>query len=125
MASACVPLILGSASSARLATLQQAGVSPYVLVSDVDEVSVLTLALSRYGELAPQDVALVLARAKCEAVSSVLTSQSCRALLIAQRAHVPDPHDHDVDLLTRRLASRSAPAMARARNGNRRCVPSR
>lgn len=77
MASACVPLILGSASSARLATLQQAGVSPYVLVSDVDEVSVLTLALSRYGELAPQDVALVLARAKCEAVSSLLTSQSC------------------------------------------------
>jgi septum formation protein len=77
MASACVPLILASASPARLASLQQAGVSPYVLVSDVDEDSVLTLALSRYGELAAQDVALVLARAKCEAVSSLLTSQSC------------------------------------------------
>jgi septum formation protein len=72
-----VPLILASASPARLATLQQAGVSPYVLVSDVDEDSVVTLALSRYGELAAQDVALVLARAKCEAVSSVLTSQNC------------------------------------------------
>ena len=77
MASACVPLILASASPARLTSLQQAGVSPYVLVSEVDEDSVLTLALSRYGELAAQDVALVLARAKCEAVSSLLTSQSC------------------------------------------------
>ena len=77
MASARVPLILGSASPARLATLQRAGVSPYVLVSDIDEDSVVTLAVSRYGELAPQDVALVLARAKCEAVTSLLTSQTC------------------------------------------------
>jgi septum formation protein len=77
MASACVPLILGSASAARLATLQRAGVSPYVLVSDVDEDSVVALAASRFGELAPQDVALVLARAKCEAVTSLLTSQAC------------------------------------------------
>ncbi len=77
MASARVPLILGSASPARLATLQRAGVSPYVLVSDVDEDSVVTLAVSRYGELAPEDVALVLARAKCEAVTSLLTSQTC------------------------------------------------
>ena len=77
MASARVPLILGSASPARLATLQRAGVSPYVLVSDVDEDSVVTLAVSRYGELAPEDVALVLARAKCEAVASLLTSQTC------------------------------------------------
>jgi septum formation protein len=52
-------------------------VSPYVLVSDVDEDSVVTLAVSRYGELAPEDVALVLARAKCEAVTSLLTSQTC------------------------------------------------
>jgi len=77
MASARVPLILGSASPARLATLQRAGVSPYVLVSDIDEDSVVTLAVSRYGELAPEDVALVLARAKCEAVTSLLTSQTC------------------------------------------------
>ena len=77
MASARVPFILGSASPARLATLQRAGVSPYVLVSDVDEDSVVTLAVSRYGELAPEDVALVLARAKCEAVTSLLTSQTC------------------------------------------------
>jgi septum formation protein len=77
MASACVPLILGSASPARLATLQRAGVNPYVLVSDVNEDSIVALALSRFGELAPEDVALVLARAKCEAVASLLTSQTC------------------------------------------------
>jgi septum formation protein len=69
MVSPRVPLILGSASPARLATLQRAGVRPYVLVSDVDEDSVVSEALTRYGELAPQDVALLLARAKCEAVT--------------------------------------------------------
>jgi len=74
MVSACVPLILGSASPARLATLQRAGVTPYVLVSKVDEDSVVTQAVSRYGELAPEDVALVLARAKCEAVARLVAS---------------------------------------------------
>ena len=73
MVSACVPLILGSASPARLATLQQAGVTPYVLVSDVDEAAVVTEAVSRYGELAAEDVALVLARAKCEAISRLVS----------------------------------------------------
>ena len=74
MVSACVPLILGSASPARLMTLQRAGVTPYVLVSDVDEDTVMTQAASRYGELAPEDVALVLARAKCEAVAGLVAS---------------------------------------------------
>jgi len=74
MVSACVPLILGSASPARLTTLQRAGVTPYVLVSEVDEDSVVTQAVSRYGELAPEDVALVLARAKCEAVARLVAS---------------------------------------------------
>src|SRR5665811_1476069 len=77
MVSACLPIILGSASPARLATLQRAGVTPYVLVSDVDEGSVVAEALSRFGELAPEDVALVLARAKCEAVTRLLTDETC------------------------------------------------
>jgi septum formation protein len=78
MVSACVPLILGSASPSRLTTLQRAGVTPYVLVSMVDEDSVVTQAVSRYGELAPEDVALVLARAKCEAVTRLLaTDETC------------------------------------------------
>ena len=77
MVSAFVPLVLGSASPARLATLQGAGVTPYVLVSDVNEDSVVTQAVSQYGELAPEDVALVLARAKCEAVAGRLAGDSC------------------------------------------------
>jgi len=77
MSSPCVPLVLGSASPARLATLQRAGVRPYVLVSDVDESSVLRRAVSQHADLPPEDVALVLARAKCEAVASALAGDSC------------------------------------------------
>lgn len=79
MESARVSLILGSASPARLATLQRAGVVPHVLVSEVDEDAVVTDAVSRYGELAPQDIALLLARAKCEAVTKRLASQESPA----------------------------------------------
>ncbi|MBC7559315.1 MAG: septum formation inhibitor Maf [Dermatophilaceae bacterium] len=71
-----VPLVLGSASPARLATLQRAGVAPYVLVSHVDEESVVTEAVSRFGELAPADVALVLSRAKCETVTTLLAGDA-------------------------------------------------
>lgn len=72
-----VPFVLGSASPARLATLLRAGVTPYVLVSDVNEGSVVEEAVSRFGELTPEDVALVLARAKCEAVSRRLSQEDC------------------------------------------------
>src|SRR5665811_1954829 len=72
MASPLVPLVLGSASAARLETLERAGVTPYVLVSDVDEDLVVTQAASTFGKLEPEDVALVLARAKCEAVTGRL-----------------------------------------------------
>ena len=77
MVSPLVPLILGSASPARLETLQRAGVTPYVLVSDVDEGEVVRAAVSQFGELAPEDVALALSRAKCEAVSSRLAGEDC------------------------------------------------
>lgn len=66
--SALLPLVLASASPARLATLRSAGVEPEVIVSRVDEDAALADARSRYGDLAPEDVALTLARAKCEDV---------------------------------------------------------
>ena len=77
MVSPFVPLVLASASPARLSTLLAAGLTPYVLVSDVDEDFVVTQAVSQYGELTPEDVALVLARAKCEAVADQLAGESC------------------------------------------------
>ncbi|MEP7036014.1 MAG: nucleoside triphosphate pyrophosphatase [Dermatophilaceae bacterium] len=77
MVSALVPLILGSASPARLETLQRAGVRPYVLLSDVDEGKVMADAVSHFGDLDPQDMALVLARAKCETVATLLEGDSC------------------------------------------------
>ncbi len=61
--------MLASASPARLRTLQRAGVEPTVVVSDVDEDSVVADALDRYGPLEPAHVALVLARAKAESVA--------------------------------------------------------
>jgi septum formation protein len=54
------PLVLASASPARLATLRAAGVEPTVIVSGVDEEQVTGLA--------PADLALELARMKCAAV---------------------------------------------------------
>ncbi|HEX6054525.1 MAG TPA: nucleoside triphosphate pyrophosphatase [Intrasporangium sp.] len=65
-----VPLVLGSASPARLKTLRAAGVEPTVVVSEVDEDLVVAEALDRYGPLGAVDIALVLARAKAEDVAS-------------------------------------------------------
>jgi septum formation protein len=58
-------VVLASASPARLATLRSAGVEPLVLVSAVDE----DVVVARYGVSDPEDVALVLAKAKAEDVA--------------------------------------------------------
>ena len=55
------PLVLASASPARLATLRSAGVEPVVIVSGVDE--------SRVIDLPPAELALQLAELKCAAVA--------------------------------------------------------
>jgi len=57
-------LILASASPARLQTLHAAGLTPQVVVSDVDE--------SVFHAPTPADLASVLAQAKAEAVFSAL-----------------------------------------------------
>jgi septum formation protein len=57
-----VPLVLASASPARLTTLRAAGVDPVVIVSGVDE--------SQVKDLPPAEIALQLAELKCAAVAT-------------------------------------------------------
>jgi septum formation protein len=61
-------LVLASASPARRATLIAAGVDPVVIVSRVDEDTVV----AHYGVTDAQDVALVLAKAKAEDVATTV-----------------------------------------------------
>ncbi len=65
-------LVLASASPARKKLLLAAGVEPSIVVSAVDEDAVTAAAREAYGELAPEDIALVLARAKAEDVAAQL-----------------------------------------------------
>jgi septum formation protein len=58
-------LVLASASPARAATLRAAGVAPVVRVSEVDEPALLRSS----GVTDPEEVALLLARAKAEDVA--------------------------------------------------------
>jgi len=76
MSTARVHLVLASASPARRATLRAVGIEPTVLVSDVDEVAAVSDAADRHGQLEPADVALLLARAKCEAVAAELMTSA-------------------------------------------------
>jgi septum formation protein len=55
------PLVLASASPARLSTLRTAGIEPVVVVSGVDE--------SQLADLPPAELALRLAELKCAAVA--------------------------------------------------------
>src|SRR5512133_3043064 len=71
-----VHLVLASASPARRATLRTVGIEPTVIVSDVDETNAVADAESRHGRLQPADVASLLARAKCDAVPTDLTTRA-------------------------------------------------
>lgn len=62
-----IRLILASQSPARTKLLADAGIQHSVLVSDVDEDAVQ----ARYGVTDPHDTALLLARAKAEAVAAL------------------------------------------------------
>lgn len=74
-----LPLVLASASPARLTTLRSAGVEPEVLVSGVDEEAVLAQVQEQHGPLDATDVALTLARVKCE---DVVTRHDPAALVL-------------------------------------------
>ncbi|SKC52901.1 Maf family protein [Krasilnikoviella flava] len=77
-----VRLVLASQSPARLATLAAAGVTPRVVVSDVDEPAVLDAARAGVGgDLDPADAVLVLARAKAEDVSGRVEGEESALVL--------------------------------------------
>lgn len=63
-----IRFVLASSSPARLATLRTAGIEPQVVVSGIDEDAVLTATVEERGKLTPAESALLLARAKAEAV---------------------------------------------------------
>ena len=65
-----VHVVLASASPARKRLLHAAGIEPSIMVSGVDEDAATATAEQTYGPLAPEDLALVLARAKAEDVAS-------------------------------------------------------
>ncbi|MCT9627433.1 septum formation inhibitor Maf [Pseudarthrobacter equi] len=71
-----VRLILASQSPARTKLLAEAGIRHTVLVSDVDEDAVQ----ARYGVTDPHDTALLLARAKAEAVAALPESEGALVL---------------------------------------------
>jgi septum formation protein len=66
-----IPLVLASASPARLATLRSAGIEPRVIVSHVDEDAALAAARVANPALSAAGAALALARAKAEEVAAV------------------------------------------------------
>lgn len=68
-------LVLASASPARRATLQAAGITPRIEVSNVDEDAVLAAAVSRFGSVEPADAVLVLAQAKADDVARRVEAQ--------------------------------------------------
>lgn len=68
-----IRFVLASSSPARLATLRTAGVDPHVVVTGIDEDAVLAAAVDEHGKLTPAESALLLARAKAEAVRAADT----------------------------------------------------
>jgi septum formation protein len=66
-------LLLASASPARLRLLLSAGIEPLVMPADVDEGAVVRAVEADLGNLSPADAALVLARAKAEAVAAAVS----------------------------------------------------
>jgi septum formation protein len=69
------PIVLASASPARLGLLRSAGVEPLVEVSGIDEVMVEARARDQHTDLGAPDIALLLARAKAEDVHGRVTGE--------------------------------------------------
>ncbi|MCA0331975.1 MAG: Maf family nucleotide pyrophosphatase [Actinobacteria bacterium] len=76
------PLVLASASPARLTLLRNAGIEPVVRVSGVDE-DAIEARLAAEGRTTPSDVCAALAEAKAEAVVPQVRDELPDAVLVA------------------------------------------
>ncbi len=76
------PVVLGSASPARLALLRGAGIDPVVRVSGVDE-DALEAELAAAGRTSPSYVCAALAEAKGRSVADAVRSELPDALVVA------------------------------------------
>jgi septum formation protein len=75
------PVVLASASPARLALLRQAGIEPTVRVSGVDEDS-LSDDLARQGRTSPAEICAALAEAKALAVAALVRDAQPGAVVV-------------------------------------------
>lgn len=78
-------LFLASTSPARLATLRAAGIEPVVVHSNVDEDAVVAAHEATHGPLSPEDLVLLLARTKAEAVIMASSSSGSASVIEASR----------------------------------------
>lgn len=95
-------VILGSASPARLSVLRAAGLSPRVLVSDVDEEALIA---DLGPAAAPEEVVARLAEAKAHAIVSTVSAESpavnalvltCDSMLLFEGELTGKPHTREV-----------------------------
>lgn len=92
-----IPLVLASASPARLATLRSAGIEPRVIVSHVDEDAALDAARAADPALSAAGAALAIARAKAQEVAGNLAPGAlvlgCDSILEFQGEWLGKPRD--------------------------------
>ena len=83
--------VLASASPARRRVLADAGISPIVQVSGVDEEALTAALMAERGAIAPADLALLLAQAKARDVARHVAKRAVRGYGVVTARWRPHP----------------------------------